>query len=43
MTIKLNAPSNRRSRPIRDHAYTLPVVRELPAQPADAIGAHSLW
>ena len=43
MTIKRAVPADRRIRPIREHAYTLPVVRELPAQPPDAVGAQSLW
>jgi len=38
-----NTRSDRRIRPISDHAYTLPVVRELPPQPADPVGAQSLW
>ena len=43
MTIKRNAPAEHRTRPIRDHVYTFPVVRELPAQPPDRVGARSLW
>jgi hypothetical protein len=43
MTIKHAVPSNHRIRPIREHAYTLPVVRELPAPPPDAVGTQSLW
>jgi hypothetical protein len=43
MTIKRSAPAGRRIRPIGEHAYTLPVVRELPAQPPDAVGAQWLW
>lgn len=43
MTAKSSAPAPDRIQPIRDHVYTLPVVRELPAQPADPVGAQSLW
>jgi hypothetical protein len=43
MTIIRSAPADPRIRPIREHGYTLPVVRELPAPPPDAIGAQSLW
>jgi hypothetical protein len=43
MTIKRNAAADHRIRPIREHIYTLPVVRELPAQPPDAAGAQLLW
>ncbi len=43
MTIKRNVPADHRIRPIREHVYTLPVVRELPAQPPDAVGAQLLW
>jgi hypothetical protein len=43
MTSKPTAVADRRSRPIREHAYTLPVVREIPPTPADAAGAQSLW
>jgi hypothetical protein len=42
MTIKRNV-ADRTTRPIREHVYTLPVVRELPAQPPDAVGVQSLW
>jgi hypothetical protein len=43
MTSKRNAPVEHRVRPIREHVYTLPVVRELPAPPADQVGSQSLW
>ena len=43
MKTKRAVSTNHRIRPIREHAYTLPVVRELPAQPPDAAGAQSLW
>jgi hypothetical protein len=43
MTIKRNATAEHRIRPIREHVYTLPVVRELPAQPPDRVGAQSVW
>ena len=43
MTIKRVVPADRRIRPISEHAYTLPVVRELPAQAPDAVGAQSVW
>jgi hypothetical protein len=43
MTIKRNVVAEHRIRSIRQHAYTLPVVRELPPQPPDAIGVQSLW
>ncbi len=43
MTIKSTVPAPQRIHPIREHAYTLPVVRELPAQPPDPVGTHSLW
>ena len=42
MTIKRDA-AGQRTRPIREHVYTLPVVREVPPQPPDPIGAQSLW
>jgi hypothetical protein len=42
MTIKRNV-ADHRIHPIREHVYTLPVVRELPAQPPDPVGARSLW
>jgi hypothetical protein len=43
MPANSSAPASDRIRPIREHIYTLPVVRELPAQPADPVGAQSLW
>jgi hypothetical protein len=43
MIITTNAADRRRITPIREHVYTLPVVRELPAHPPDPVGAHGLW
>jgi hypothetical protein len=43
MTIKTSVPSPRRVHPIHEHAYTLPVVRELPAQSDGPSAAQSLW
>ena len=43
MTIKRKVPADHRIRPISEHAYTLPVVREIPAQAPDAAGAQLLW
>jgi hypothetical protein len=43
MTNKPNAVPDRRTRPIGEHAYTLPVVREIPPDPPDPLGAQSLW
>jgi hypothetical protein len=43
MTIRRALPADHRIRPISDHVYTLPVVRELPPQSPDAVGAQSLW
>ena len=43
MTIKRSIATDPRTRPIREHAYTLPVVRELPPEPPDPVGAQSLW
>jgi hypothetical protein len=43
MTIKSSTTARRRTRPIREHFYTVPVVRELPAPPPDALEAPSLW
>ena len=43
MTSKRTIVTDRRSRPIREHAYTLPVVREIPPDPPDAAGTQSLW
>jgi len=42
MTNKRNI-TNRRTRPIAEHAYVLPVVREIPPAPPDPIGVQSLW
>ena len=43
MTIKSSTSTRRRTRPVREHFYTVPVVRELPAQPPDTLEAPSLW
>ena len=43
MTIKTTAPAQHRIRPINEHVYTLPVVRELPAQPSGLPEPPSLW
>jgi hypothetical protein len=43
MTIKTSASAQPRIRPIPEHVYTLPVVRELPAQHPGPLDAHSLW
>ena len=43
MTGKRNIVTDPRSRPISAHAYTLPVVREIPPDPPDAAGTQSLW
>ena len=43
MTGKRNIVTDRRSRPVDWHAYTLPVVREMPPDPPDAPGTQSLW
>jgi hypothetical protein len=43
MTIKTSAPSHRRVRPINEHFYTFPVVRELPAQLPGPPEPQSLW
>jgi hypothetical protein len=43
MTLTSSTPARRRTRPIREHFYTVPVVRELPAQPPDPLEAPSLW
>lgn len=43
MTIKSSTSTRRRTRPIREHFYTVPVVRELPAQPPDPLEAPSPW
>ena len=41
MTIKRR--TDHRTPPLREHVYTVPVVRDLPAPPPDPIGWHSLW
>ena len=41
MTIKRRA--DHRTPPLREHVYTVPVVRDLPAPSPDPIGWHSLW
>ena len=41
MTIKRRTA--RRIAPLREHVYTLPVVRDLPARPPDPVGWQSLW
>jgi hypothetical protein len=43
MTIWQGTAAHRRIRPISEHVYTLPVVRELPPRPPDPVGAQSLW
>jgi hypothetical protein len=43
MTIKTSAPAQSRTGPIREHVYTLPVVRELPALPSGPLEAQALW
>jgi hypothetical protein len=43
MTITSSPLADRRIRPITEHAYTVPVVRELPPQPPHPVGAQSLW
>jgi hypothetical protein len=43
MTIKRNISTDPRNRPIPEHAYTLPVVRELPPTPPDPVGTQLLW
>ena len=43
MTSKRSIVTDRRSRPIDGHAYTLPVVREIPPDPPDTAGTQSLW
>jgi hypothetical protein len=35
--------ADHRTRPIREHVYRVPVVRELPARPPDPVSAQSLW
>jgi hypothetical protein len=43
MTIKSSTPAHHRIRPIHEHVYTVPVVRELPAQPPGPLDAQSPW
>jgi hypothetical protein len=43
MASKRSVATDRRSRPIPEHAYTLPVVREIPPSAPDPVGAQSLW
>ena len=43
MTIPSSPRAHRRIRPITEHAYILPVVRELPPQPPRPMGTQSLW
>ena len=43
MTIKSITSARRPTRPVFEHFYTVPVVRELPAQPSDPLEAPSLW
>jgi len=43
MTSKRSIIVDRRSRPIDSHAYTLPVVREIPPDPPDPPGTQWLW
>lgn len=43
MTIKSSTTARRRTRPIHERFYTVPVVRELPTQPPDALEVPSLW
>jgi hypothetical protein len=43
MTLKSSTPARPRTPPIHEHFYTVPVVRELPAQPPDPLEAPSLW
>jgi len=43
MTSKRTVVTSRRTRPIGEHAYVLPVVREIPPDPPDPIGVQSLW
>jgi hypothetical protein len=43
MTSKRNVVTDRRTGPIDEHAYVLPVVREIPPDPPDRVGAQSLW
>jgi hypothetical protein len=43
MTVIVNTSRRGRTHPIREHAYRLPVVRELPQRPPDPVGARWLW
>jgi hypothetical protein len=43
MTGKHSIVVDRRSRPIDRHAYTVPVVREIPPDPPDPPGTQWLW
>jgi hypothetical protein len=43
MIFTINATASRRLAPVAAHAYTLPVVRELPPKPIDAPGASGQW
>jgi hypothetical protein len=43
MTINTSTAGHRRDRPMHEHVYTLPVVRELPAQPPRPLEAQSPW
>lgn len=43
MTVTRNVQADQRTRPIGEHVYRVPVVRELPAPPPDPVGAQSLW
>jgi hypothetical protein len=43
MTGKRNVVTDRRTRPIGEHAYTLPVVREIPPDPPEPAGVQSHW
>jgi hypothetical protein len=44
MTEHIRTTAPRRTQPIAAHAYTLPVVRELPPRPIDATpGARWQW
>jgi hypothetical protein len=43
MTIARTVQADQRIRPIREHVYRVPVVRELPARPPDPVGAQSIW
>ena len=43
MTIKTSGPAQSRTGPIREHVYTLPVVREIPTLPPGPLEAQALW